>query len=219
MSYFTEFLTQPTVQERLTSAALAHLYLTAIPILLAIIIGLLLGITAHRVPAARGTIIGATSTILTIPSLALFALFIPFVGIGNRGPLIALTLYALLPIVRNTVSGLYSVDNAVVESAKGMGMGASMRLWRIELPNAWPVMLAGIRVSSLLVVGIAAIAVLVGGDGLGELIYTQGVRRIGSPGAFEYLLTGTIAVVVLAVLIDLIYLLIGRLTIPRGIRD
>lgn len=219
MSYFTVFLADPSVQDSLATEFLNHLYLVAVPTVLAVIIALLLGITAHRVESIRSIIVGATSTILTIPSLALFALFIPIVGIGNRGPLIALTLYALLPIVRNTVSGLYSVDNAVVESAKGMGMSATMRLWKIELPNAWPVMLAGVRVATLLVVGIAAIAVLVGGDGLGVLIYQQGVRRIGSPGAFEYLLTGTIATVLLAIMLDLLYLLIGRLTIPRGLRD
>lgn len=217
MSFFTEFLTDPVVQQRLLDSAVDHLYLTVVPIAVALVIGLLLGITAYRVPLLRASILSSVSTVLTIPSLALFAFFIPIVGIGNNGPLVALTLYALLPIVRNTVSGLVSVDPAVIESAKGMGMGATRRLWRIEIPNAWPVMLAGIRVSSLLVVGIAAVAVLAGGTGLGEVIYTLGVRRIGSPGAFEYLLAGTLAIVVLATLIDLIYLVIGRLTISRGL--
>lgn len=219
MSYFTEFLVQESVQNRLWTETLNHLFLVAVPIAAAIVVGLFLGITAHRVEALRSPIVSFTSTLLTIPSLALFALFVPFVGIGNNGPLIALALYALLPIVRNTVSGLYSVDNAVVESAKGMGMGATRRLWTIELPNAWPVMLAGVRVATLLVVGIAAIAVLVGGDGYGVLIYQQGVRRFGSPGAFEYLLTGIFLTIIMAVLIDILYMFIGRLTIPRGLRD
>jgi osmoprotectant transport system permease protein len=219
VSYFTDFLARPAVQDSLLTEFANHLYLVGVATAVAIVIGLALGITAHRVSYLRSPIVSATSTILTIPSLALFALFIPIVGIGNRGPIIAMTLYALLPIVRNTVSGLYSVDNAVVESAKGMGMSATMRLWKIELPNAWPVMLAGVRVATLLVVGIAAIAVLVGGDGLGVLIYQQGIRRIGSQGSFEFLLTGTIATVLLAVMIDLFYLLIGRLTISRGLRD
>jgi osmoprotectant transport system permease protein len=100
-----------------------------------------------------------------------------------------------------------------------MGMSATKRLVRIEIPNAWPVMLAGIRVATLLVIGIAAVAVLVGGDGLGELIYTRGVRRIGSTGALESLIAGSLAVVLLALLIDLLYLALGRLTIPRGIRE
>lgn len=218
MTFFTEYLADPSTQRVLLEQTGEHLYLTLVPIAFAIVIGLTLGITAHRVPALSSSIVGVTSTILTIPSLALFALFVPIVGIGNTGPMIALTLYALLPIVRNTVSGLYSVDNAVVESAKGMGMGGTKRLLRIELPNAWPVMLAGIRVATLLTIGIAAIAALVGGNGLGQEIF-RGIRSIGSVGALEALLGGTVAIVLLAVFIDLLYLAIGRLTIPRGIRE
>jgi len=215
---FLEYLADPSTQRSLLQQSGEHLFLTLVPVGIAIVVGIGLGIWAHRVPALSRSIVGLTSTMLTIPSLALFAIFVPLVGIGNTAPMIALTLYALLPIVRNTVSGLYSVDNAVVESAKGMGMGATKRLWKIELPNAWPVMLAGIRVATLLTIGIAAIAVLAGGDGLGTEIF-RGLRRIGSVGAFESLLGGTLAVVVLALLIDLVYLAIGRLTIPRGIRE
>ena len=218
MAFFTEYLANPSTQRALLNQTGEHLYLTLIPIAFALVIGLTLGIIAHRVPSVSGAIVGVVGTILTIPSLALFALFIPFVGIGDTAPIIALTLYALLPIVRNTVSGLYSVDNAVVESAKGMGMSATKRLWKIELPNAWPVMLAGIRVATLLTIGIAAIAALVGGNGLGQEIF-RGIRSIGSTGAFEALLGGTLAIVVLAVFIDLVYLAIGRLTISRGLRD
>ena len=218
MPFFTEYLADPRTREELLAQALEHVRLTAIPILIAVVIGLLLGILAHRSPQLRSPILSVVSTFLTIPSLALFALLIPIVGIGDTPAIIALTLYALLPIVRNTVSGLFSVDNAVVESAKGMGMGATRRLWKIELPNAWPVMLAGIRVATLLTVGIAAIAALVGGSGLGQEIFS-GIRRIPATGSLESLLGGTIAIVILAVLFDLLYLGIGRLTIPRGIRE
>jgi osmoprotectant transport system permease protein len=218
VAFFTEYLANPSTQRALLSQTSEHLYLTLVPIAFALVIGLALGITAHRIPAASSAIVGVVGTFLTIPSLALFALFIPFVGIGDTAPIIALTLYALLPIVRNTVSGLYSVDNAVVESAKGMGMSATKRLWKIELPNAWPVMLAGIRVATLLTIGIAAIAALVGGNGLGQEIF-RGIRSIGSTGALEALLGGTLAIVILALLIDLLYLGIGRLTISRGIRE
>jgi osmoprotectant transport system permease protein len=202
----------------LLQQSLEHVYLTAIPIALAVVIGMTLGVVAHRVPSVRAAIVGTVSTFLTIPSLAFFALLIPIVGIGATPAIIALTLYALLPIVRNTVSGLYSVDNAVVESAKGMGMGAVKQLTRIELPIAWPVILAGVRVATLLTIGIAAVAALVGGPGLGNEIYT-GIRRIPSPGSLDSLLGGTLAIIVLAVLFDLLYLALGRLTIPRGIRD
>ena len=218
MAFFTDYLGDPATRRALTEQTLEHIYLTAIPVVIAVIIGLALGIVAHRVPQVRSAILGTVSTFLTIPSLALFAILIPIVGIGATPAIIALTLYALLPIVRNTVSGLYSVDNAVVESAKGMGMGAVKQLAKIELPNAWPVILAGVRVATLLTIGIAAIAALVGGPGLGNEIFT-GIRRIPATGSLESLLGGTIVIVVLAMLFDLLYLAIGRLTIPRGIRD
>ena len=218
MSFFTDYLADPSTQRALIEQTLEHVYLTAIPVLVAVVIGLSLGIVAHRVPQVRNSILGTVSIFLTIPSLALFAILIPIVGIGATPAIIALTMYALLPIVRNTVSGLYSVDNAVVESAKGMGMGAVKQLVKIELPNAWPVILAGVRVATLLTIGIAAIAALVGGPGLGNEIFT-GIRRIPAAGSLESLLGGTIVIVILAMLFDLLYLAIGRLTIPRGIRD
>lgn len=218
MTFFTEYLANPSTQRALFEQTYEHIYITLVPVGFALIIGLALGILAHRVAQLRSPILGTVSTFLTIPSLALFALLIPILGIGNTAPMVALTLYALLPIVRNTVSGLYSVDQAVVESAKGMGMSAGARLTKIELPNAWPVMLAGVRVATLLTIGIAAIAALVGGDGLGQEIF-RGIRRIPSPGSLDSLLGGTLAIVVLAILFDMFFLAIGRLTIPRGIRD
>lgn len=218
MTFFTEYLADPSTRSVLLQQTIEHIYLTAVPVLVAVIIGLGLGITAHRAPRFRAPILSLVATFLTIPSLALFALLIPIVGIGANPAIVALTLYALLPIVRNTVSGLFSVDNAVVESAKGMGMNATMRLWRIELPNAWPVMLAGIRVATLLTIGIAAIAALVGGPGLGQEIFS-GIRRMPGAGSLDSLLGGTLAIVLLALVFDLFYLAIGRLTIPRGIRE
>lgn len=218
MSSFTEYLTSPTTQRELLSQAGEHVVLTLLPVAFALVIGLALGVLAFRSDTFRGPIVGLTSAVLTIPSFALFALLIPLLGIGNAAPIVALTLYALLPIVRNTLAGLASVDRAIVESARGMGMGGWRRLLRIELPNAWPVILSGVRVATLLTVGIAAVAALVGGDGLGQEIF-RGIGRIPSPGSLEALLGGTLAIVSLAVLFDLVYLLIGRLTISRGIRD
>lgn len=218
MAFFTEYLGDASTRGELLEQTLEHIYLTLIPVLIAVVAGLVLGIAAHRMAWLRQPILSTVSTFLTIPSLALFAILIPIVGIGAQPAIVALTLYALLPIVRNTLSGLFSVDQAVVESAKGMGMGGMKRLVRIELPNAWPVVLAGVRVATLLTVGIAAIAALVGGPGLGNEIFA-GIRRIGSAGALESLLGGTLAIVVLAMLFDLFYLAVGRLTIPRGLRD
>ncbi|HUG86882.1 MAG TPA: ABC transporter permease [Euzebya sp.] len=212
---FWEYLTSnyPALLEQ----SVQHVRLVVSSVSAAIVIGVALGILAHRSPVARASILTVTSTLLTIPSLAFFALLIPFVGIGNRAPTVALAAYALLPIVRNTVSGLQSVDRAIVESAKGMGMGGWRRLWIIELPIAWPVILTGIRVATLLNVGIAAIAVLVGGDGLGREIF-RGIRSLGSPFAPNLVFGGTLFIVLIAVLFDLFFSLLSRITTSRGIR-
>lgn len=213
---FLEYLQQS--YDNLLEQSLAHIQLTLISVGGAVVIGVVLGIIAHRTGWLAPLILNTESTLLTIPSLALFAILIPIVGIGSGPPIVGLTLYALLPITRNTVAGLRSVDAAIVESARGMGMGGFRRLARIELPIAWPVILTGIRVATLLVVGIAAVAALVGGPGLGNEIYTQGIRRLGTPFAGPPIIGGTLAIIILAILFDLFYLLIGRLTTPRGIR-
>lgn len=215
---FLDYLGDRANQEVLLQQAAEHAILTASATAIAIAVGVLLGVVAHRSPTFRSPIVNTTATLLTIPSLALFALLIPIVGIGFRPALIALAMYALLPIVRNTVSGLRAVDPAVVESARGMGLNATQRLLRIELPNAWPVILAGVRVATQLTVGIAAIAALVGGPGLGGEIF-RGIRQIGSPFALNSLLGGTLGILAVALFFDLIYTGIGRLTTPRGIRD
>lgn len=189
-----------------------------VPIIVATTLGIGLGILANRSDVLRPVILNTTSTFLTIPSLALFSLLIPIVGIGEPPVVVALTLYALLAIVRNTLAGLNSVDQAVVESARGMGMSGMQRLWRIELPNAWPVILTGVRVSTQLIVGIAAIAALVGGPGLGNEIYSEGIRRIGSPGALNAILGGTLAILVLAFIFDVVYRGVERLTVSEGLQ-
>jgi osmoprotectant transport system permease protein len=155
-----------------------------------------------------------TGLLLVVPSLAMYAVLVPVLGLGFRTVVAALTLYSLLPIVRNTVTGLRSVDPAVVESAQGVGMG---RLLRIELPLAWPVVLTGIRVSGVLLVGIAALATIVGGGGYGELIFAA-LRGITGPNALNLALAGTLGVVVIGLLLDLSFLALTRLTTPKGIR-
>lgn len=195
-----------------------HAVLVAIPVAIATVLGIGLGILANRSSVLRPPILNTTSTFLTIPSLALFGLLIPLMGIGSPPVVVALTIYSLLPIVRNTLAGLGSVDQAVVESARGMGMSSAQRLWRIELPNAWPVILTGVRVATQLIVGIAAIAALVGGPGLGNEIFSNGIRRIGSPGALNAILGGTLGILVLALLFDVLYRGVEHLTVSEGIK-
>jgi osmoprotectant transport system permease protein len=196
-----------------------HAQLVGTSMFFAIIISTGLGILVHRVKALSGIIVGLAAIMLTIPSLALFSIFIPvsWIGIGDRGPLIALCLYSILPILKNTVTGLEEVDAAIVESAKGMGFSTFQRLRRIELPLAWPVILTGIRVATLLNVGVAAIAVLVGGSGLGVYI-NDGLTRYPNPGSVERMWTGVLFTVGLALLLDFAFAIIRKFTTPSGLR-
>jgi osmoprotectant transport system permease protein len=197
-----------------------HVQLVAMSMLFAIVISVVLGVLVHRVRALRGVVLGFASIMLTIPSLALFAIFIsiPSIGIGDRGPIIALTMYSILPILRNTIIGLEEVDRAVIESAKGMGLNARQRLLGIELPLAWPIILTGIRVATLLNIGIAAIAPLVGGTGLGRYI-NDGLQRFPDVTSVERMWTGVVFTIALALVADLAFTLLRRFTTSKGLRS
>ncbi|MFD9412629.1 ABC transporter permease [Streptomyces sp. NPDC059989] len=180
-------------------------------------IGLAIGVSTYRSGWAGNLAITSTATVLTIPSLALIGLLIPLVGLGVAPTVITLTLYGLLPIVRNSVVGLRGVDPALVDAAKGIGMSRTARVLKVELPLAWPPILSGIRVSTQMLMGIAAIAAYASGPGLGNEIF-RGIASLGSANAINQVLAGTLGIVVLALLFDAAYVLLGRLTIPRGIR-
>ena len=199
--------------------AIDHVWIVLLSVLLATIIGVALGVATYRTRGPRDLVLAVTGTFLTIPSLALFAIFIgiPALGLGAKSVVVGLVMYGLLPIVRNTIVGLREVDPAIVESAKGMGMGGTQRLLRIELPLAWPVILTGMRVSTLILIGIAAIGAFINGPGLGEQIFS-GLAHIGGASALSEVLAGTLGIVLLAVLVDAIYVVISRLTVPKGIR-
>lgn len=197
-----------------------HLQLVAMSMAWATSISVVLGVTIHRLAQLRGPILGVASIFLTIPSLALFAVFIslPGVGIGDRGPIIALTMYSILPILRNTVIGLEDVDRAIIESARGMGLSKSQCLLRVELPLAWPIILTGIRVATLLNIGIAAIAPLVGGSGLGGYI-RDGLQRFPDLTSVERMWTGVVFTVLLALIVDAGFAFLRKLTISKGLRS
>lgn len=212
---FSEYLEDN--YEYLIELGIEHLQLVGISMLAAIVIGIPLGIVAHRVARLREPILNTTGFFLTIPSLALFAIFIPLLGIGSPPAILALTLYALLPIVGNTVAGLASVNPAVIKASRGMGLGGGRRLLQVELPLAWPVIVTGLRVATQITVGIAAIAALVGGPGLGNEIF-RGIRS-GAVDTRQYLVYGgTLAIVIIALALDFLFVLIRRFTTPRGIR-
>ena len=212
---FFDYLTNS--YDNLFELSLEHIRLVLISMGIAIVAGVPLGVTAHRLKFTRAPILSITSFFLTLPSLALFAIFIPIFGLGAPPAIAGLTLYALLPITANTLAGLTSVDPSIVKASRGMGMGSYSRLMRVEMPLAWPVIIAGIRVSTQVVVGIAAIAALVGGPGLGQEIF-RGIRSVPNANAPNLVYGGTLAVVVLALLFDAAFVLIRRLTTSRGIR-
>ena len=182
------------------------------------IVAIVLGVATRHNPFAKELTLSIASVFLTIPSLALFTIFIPIVGLGFAPSFIALFLYALLPIMRNTVAGLDSVDSSILESAKGMGLTSGQILRKVQLPLAWPIMLAGIRVSALLTVGISAIATLVAGGGLGDFI-KSGLARLPLPNSLEAIWTGVILSLALALVIDFILRTVGRFTNPSGVRS
>ena len=196
--------------------AIAHAEVVLVSLLIATVIAVTAGVLVYRRKRAAEVVLAVTSTFLTIPSFALFGLLVPVLGLGWPPTVFALVMYALLPILRNTVVGLRSVDPAIVESAQGMGMGRHQRLLRIELPLAWPVILTGMRVSTLIIVGITAVAAFVNGPGLGSDIF-QGISRIGSAVALNQVLGAVLAIVALAVLYDGFFAVLGRLTTSRGL--
>lgn len=196
---------------------LEHVTVVALALALALIIGVGVGMMVWNKPIRRSIVIAAAGVALTIPSLALLALLIPSFGLGWTPTVIALVMYSLLPIVRNTIVGLREVPPAVMESATGMGMNPFRVLVLIQLPLAWPIILTGVRVAAQLAIGVAAIAAYVAGPGLGQFIF-QGLSSLGSKNALNFAVTGTLGVIILALLIDGLFVFITRTTTPRGLR-
>src|SRR5690625_3609284 len=194
-----------------------HALVVAVSVALATVIGVALGIATYQRERPRELVLAATGAFLTIPSFALFILLLGPLGLGWRPVVVALAMYGLMPVVRNTITGLREVSPAVVEAAKGMGLSRRQRLLRVELPLAWPVIITGIRVTTLVLLGIAAIGAIVNGPGYGEFIFT-GLARVGTPVAVNLVLAGALGVMVLAVLFDLLFYAARRLTTSRGIR-
>lgn len=203
--------------DRLIELSVEHVIVVLVGLGIGSVLGLAIGVLVYERPRARATALNVCGIILTVPSLAMYALLLALLGtIGTVPVVVALVLYSLLPIVRNTVTGLTGVDAAIVESARGVGMGRWRRLLAVELPLAWPVVLAGVRVSAVLLVGVAALGTIIGGPGLGELIFS-GLRVITSPNAVNLALMGTLGVVVIGMLLDGALLALTRLTTSKGL--
>jgi osmoprotectant transport system permease protein len=174
-----------------------HFYLTLVSLGIAMLIGLPLGILIHRVRWLRAPVLAIFSVLYTVPSLSLLVLLIPLTGLSANTAIIALVIYAQLVLVRNTLAGLEGVDARTVEAAQGMGMSGWQRLWRVELPLASPVILAGIRIAMVATIGIGTIAAFINAGGLGVLLF-EGVRTSN----YDKIVAGAIAVSLLAIAIN-----------------
>jgi osmoprotectant transport system permease protein len=179
---------------------LEHLWMVVASTFLAVLIGIPLGILISRRPAWNKPVLGSANVIQTIPSLALFGFLLPVPWIGARSErlaILALTLYALLPLIRNTYAGIKGVDAAIVEAGRGMGMTDRQLLFRVELPLALGVIIAGVRVATVISVGLATIAAAIGAGGLGEYIF-RGLAMVNN----QLILAGAIPAALLALLAD-----------------
>ncbi|MEJ2008743.1 MAG: ABC transporter permease [Acidobacteriota bacterium] len=193
---------------------LEHLYLVGMSMLLAVAIGVPLGILITRRTSLNKPILGGANIIQTIPSLALFGFLLPMPWLGARAgrlAIAALTGYALLPIIRNTYAGITGVDPSVREAARGMGMTDLQLLWHVELPLALPVILAGIRVATVITVGVATIAAAIGAGGLGEFIF-RGLAMVDN----RVILAGAIPAALMALAADFLLGWTARHLVPSA---
>jgi osmoprotectant transport system permease protein len=205
MSFWTFFLQH---RGEIFAATLEHLELVVIAMAMAILIGVPLGLLLVQRKFLRTIALGIASILQTIPSLALFGFLIPIPligGIGKRTAIVALALYALLPILRNTYVGLTSIDPAVLEAAEAMGMTSAQILLRVRFPLALAIILAGIRTATIITIGVATIAAAIGAGGLGTFIF-RGVALVSD----KLLLAGAIPAALLAILADLLLGLLER---------
>ena len=192
--------------ERVLSLTWDHIQLVGIAVIIAAVIGIPVGILISRVRFLQMPVLNLSGLMYTIPSLAFFAILIPYTGIGKTTAFIALVMYSLLAIIRNTTVGMDEVDKNVKDAADGMGMTKFQRLRMVELPLALPYILTGLRIATVAAIGIAVIAAVIGGGGLGRLVF-DGIR---SPNMRDRVVAGAVMSIALALVADY---LIGRLVL------
>jgi len=202
-------------RSEIASLTIEHVWLVAVSIGLATSLGLPLGVLIHRKAFLKNSVLGFGNLVQTIPSLALFGLLLPLAWLGERADrlaITALTLYALLPILRNTYEGLTSIDRSITEAARGVGMTDHQVLWEVELPLAMPVILAGMRVATVISIGTATIAAAIGAGGLGELIF-RGLAMVDN----RVILAGAVPAAILALAADGAFGIVERIVrVPRA---
>lgn len=195
------------------SATSVHVQLVFFSMIIATTLAVTLGIVVTRVPRLKTIVLGGTGILQTVPSLALLGFMIPIFGIGVKTAIAALFLYSLLPIMRNTYTGIKDVDPATIEAAKGMGMTSMQILVKVELPLAVPVIMAGIRTAAVINVGNATLAAFIGAGGLGDFIFL-GITR----GIDGLILLGAIPAALLALILETFFSAVERWTTPEGLK-
>ena len=203
--------------DQILFASAQHFSLVVQCLVLATLVAVVIAALVYRNGALTSLANSVSAIGLTIPSFALVGLLIAPLGFGVPPAVAVVTFFAALPVLRNAIVGLTGIDQSLVESARGVGMSRMRTFLRIELPLAWPVILGGVRVSAQMVMGIAAVAAYVLGPGLGGFIFS-GLSRLGGANSLESVLTGVLGVILLALILDLLLVGLGRLTTPRGIR-
>ena len=194
-------------------ATFVHIQLVFFSMIIATILAVTLGIVVTRVPWLKTIVLGGTGVLQTVPSLALLGFMIPIFGIGVKTAIAALFLYSLLPIMRNTYTGIKDVDASTVEAAKGVGMTSMQILSKVELPLAIPVIMAGIRTAAVINVGNATLAAFIGAGGLGDFIFL-GITR----GIDGLILLGAIPATLLAIILETFFSAVERWTTPEGLK-
>ena len=187
-----------------------HVQMTVIAVVIGFVLSFALAMLVRRFPRLYGPVIGISGTLYSIPSLALFALLIPFSGVSLVTAEIALVSYTLLILVRNIVAGLESVPAEVIEAAQAMGYTTAQRFWRVEVPIALPVIVAGLRIATVTTVGLVTVTTLIGLGGLGYLIVNGGINRFFPTSIY----TGVVLAVALAVVADILFLALQRRLTP-----
>lgn len=200
-------------KEQVFEALMRHMQITLIAVGLAVIIGVPIGIIITKHKKIANIVLGVANIFQTLPSLALFGLIIPILGIGLTPSIFVLFLYALLPIIKNTYIGIESVDPSAIEAGRGMGMKKIQILTMVEVPLALPVIMGGIRISTVINIGTATIAALIGAGGLGDFIF-RGISMNNN----NMILTGAVPTALLAITVDFILGKIELALTPRGVK-
>ncbi|MFY9412747.1 MAG: ABC transporter permease [Dethiobacteria bacterium] len=184
---------------------LEHIQISLISVAVSIVIGVVIGIILTRIKILQGPVLGLAGVLYTIPSLALFAMLIPFFGLGLKPTVFALILYSQLAIIRNTVSGIETIDPSIIEVAEGMGMTGWQKLFLVELPLGLPVIMAGVRMVTVMAIGVATIASYISAGGLGDLIFL-GMQTVD----LNVIFAGALPLIILALGADRILVLLQR---------